>query len=520
MTFPGTFQKYLTALLLCLPMSGIWAQTEMSAFTATGRGGVATTFVTDYHAIGINPANLGKRKSFRDPRLTFGFMEMQATFTTEALNRRELANAIFRTGRTSFSFDEKAAAAEKLANTNLSLNVDLMLAGAAISLPGGHGLAFSIRDRQQLFARVNSNAAEILFLGANAGYFPDLLLSNGRVVPNPRFPGNQGVPPLTEVQRETLVQGLFSDSTQARFYADILDGTRVSASWFREYNLSYGKKIVETYDFALYAGAGVKILNGMMLVDLAASGGQLTQSNISVSPTFGLDFGDDTQVTNPTFRGTENASLFRQFVFPRPVGTGLGFDLGMTMVVKRHLTLGMAITNIGQLQWDGNVYQVNNGRLVQFEGTGLNNYNILATSEGAFQFAGELSPLRWEGSNQISTALPSIIRGGVSYEFFKTLHVGFDVMVPRNKIAGNLESTLWAIGADLHAYKMFRLSAGINAGGNNGARVNLPVGITYIARRGFYEAGVATRDLMTYLANIGQGSTLSFATGFLRFKIL
>ena len=50
----------LTAGLLALPAAA-WAQTELSNFTATGRGGVATTFATDYQAIGINPANLGRR---------------------------------------------------------------------------------------------------------------------------------------------------------------------------------------------------------------------------------------------------------------------------------------------------------------------------------------------------------------------------------------------------------------------------------------------------------------------------
>ena len=163
---------------------------ESTAFSATGRGGVSTTFATDYHTIGINPANLGFHKSFRDPKVTFGILEANTTFFAEAMNRRELLDAIFHSKEVQFSTEQKQAAAEQIANTALSLNTDVMLFGASLQLPHSQGIAFSVRDRIQLFAKINENAAEIAFNGATASYFPALLLSNGDVIPNPRHKAN------------------------------------------------------------------------------------------------------------------------------------------------------------------------------------------------------------------------------------------------------------------------------------------------------------------------------------------
>ena len=54
----------LLAAGLALPLAAR-AQNELSNFSATGRGGVINTFASDYQAIGINPANLGRNPNFR-----------------------------------------------------------------------------------------------------------------------------------------------------------------------------------------------------------------------------------------------------------------------------------------------------------------------------------------------------------------------------------------------------------------------------------------------------------------------
>ena len=52
------------AVALLAGQATAWAQTESSSFSVVSRGGVQNTFVHDYQAIGVNPANLGRSTSF------------------------------------------------------------------------------------------------------------------------------------------------------------------------------------------------------------------------------------------------------------------------------------------------------------------------------------------------------------------------------------------------------------------------------------------------------------------------
>lgn len=86
-------RKYFTLYVLLISASFVRAQEGSSSYSAVGRGGVATTFVTDYRAIGVNPANLGLNQSHRDPKITFGFFEINSTFFSGAFSRKQLFDA-------------------------------------------------------------------------------------------------------------------------------------------------------------------------------------------------------------------------------------------------------------------------------------------------------------------------------------------------------------------------------------------------------------------------------------------
>ncbi|MDB5236789.1 MAG: hypothetical protein JWR44_3782, partial [Hymenobacter sp.] len=68
---------------LALPATA-FAQNELSNFSATGRGGVINTFATDYQAIGINPANLGRSTNFR---VAFTIGEVGAGIGSQSLSK-------------------------------------------------------------------------------------------------------------------------------------------------------------------------------------------------------------------------------------------------------------------------------------------------------------------------------------------------------------------------------------------------------------------------------------------------
>jgi len=509
----------LLAILFLLVESG-YSQLESTAFSATGRGGVATTFATDYQTIGINPANLGFVKSFRDPFITFGFGEVNSTITAEPLTRDELFNAFFNPSTTNLSFAEKEEAAKRFANKSLAVNMDAMLFGVSIRLPKNIGIAFNVRDRVQLYTRLGDAASELAFLGSNASYFPFLQLSSGNIISNPRYenankanPDDPDVPNLTEDQQASVALGTFTTSAEASSSKDLLKGSRISASWYREFNFSVGTRLYDSYNFSIYAGVGYREIRGLMNIDMdvVASGDTAVFNENYLSLASGLVDFDQFSV--------RDGATFKDFLFPSGVAKGRAVDLGITMVIKRNLYIGMAITNWGQVKSADSTYAVGGANLIeQFSGGGFSNYNVVSSTENEFAIGGERSPIRWDSQEAKIVDLPSTLRLGASYEYLQTLHVGFDVIFPLNNVGGNLEAPLIAIGGEYRLNKLIKLSSGLNIGGNNGGKANIPLGVTYTAKRGSYEAGIATRDISTYFSG-AEGSTLSLATGFLRFKI-
>lgn len=503
----------MKSLLLsaCLLMAPAWllAQAERSVFTAVGRG-VATTFTTDYQTIGINPANLGFRKSFRDPKFTFGVMEANISMFSGTLNRRELVQAVFAPQNINLSQEEKAEAARRFTDTPFGFNFDAMLIGASIYVKKVGGFAFSINDRVQFFSRLNRTASEIVFLGNNASYFPFLLLSNGRAIPND--------PNLSPDVRERVVAG-FIDEQNAQTYGQVLDGSRFSSNWYREFNFAYGTRLIDEYNFSLHVGGGIRLLRGLALINLVAQDGQLIRNNISMSPTFNLNFGASVQNSNPSFVGLQdNVSDFRRVFAATPVGAGTAFDIGINMTIKRNFYLGIAATNIGSINWTGNAYNLADGKLREIQGSGIDTYNLLVTSQNNLQLAGERAALEWRGTNNIRQQLPGVLRIGASYEYFRTFHAGIDIIMPLTEAATNIERPIIALGGDYRLNRWLKISTGFNLDGYQKGKVNFPAGIAYTASRRFFEMGISTRDLVTFFAKPPGGSNVSFSVGFARFK--
>ena len=106
-------RKYFLLLFATVFSCFAFGQAEMSVFGATGRGGVATTFVTDYQSLGINPANLGLVDKY-DTKFSLGLAELGASVYSEALTRTEINNSILSRNPESLSTAEKQEAAREL----------------------------------------------------------------------------------------------------------------------------------------------------------------------------------------------------------------------------------------------------------------------------------------------------------------------------------------------------------------------------------------------------------------------
>jgi hypothetical protein len=481
----------IASLGLALIVSG---QIERSAFTSTGRG-IATTFVHDYQSIGINPANLAWANEY-NKRVTFGLVEGGATFYAEALERQEFRQSLVDFDE-SLTQEEKVAFARDFANSELSMDVDMQLLGISVDFNDRKwgAAAFSIRDRIHYNSNFNTEASEILFTGWNASYF-DLLRLDGPDGPIIENTGNLSADTLSRV-----VQGI---STSSDLASQIFNGSRLKSIWYREFNFSYGREVFSTENWMLGAGVGIKYLQGIAFLDIEVDPTSFNAIG-ATTPSFGINYGEAAS-SNPSSVNPDDNTL------PTAVGSGFGFDFGLNFQFKDKLRIGAALNDIGSVNWKGNVYEASDTLVFDIENDGFNSLNVLSEIEN---ISGEQGVFKQEGVSSTVIALPTNFRIGASYKVLKNLHVGADFFMSLNDAPGSFRRPVYGIGGDYSPFKWLRLSAGYLGGGNYAGRI--PLGITFIAGNGTWEAGVASRDLVTFLRP--EGATISASFGFLRFRV-
>jgi hypothetical protein len=469
------------------------AQIERSAFTSTGRG-VATTFVTDYHSIGINPANLARSSKY-EKKYALGFIEGGVTLYSEALSRKELRENIA-------GFDESITPAEKrafaanFANKDFAGNVDMQLLGFAIDFNDKNigGFAISVRDRIQYYSKFNVQASEILFTGWNALYFNQLQLDgdNGPIIENT---GNLSTDTLNRV-----VRGI---STNPDFINDLFNGSQMKNVWYREFNLAYGREIYGNDTWSLAGGIGLKYLQGISIIDIDVAKNDLRAIS-STSPSFGIDYGT-AAINNPS------AQAPNESVLPSSVGGGFGFDVGFNFLYKEKLKIGVALNDIGSVTYKGNVYQSKDTLVFDVRNDGVNSLNFISEAD---VFTGKDGLFKQEGVAKEVIQLPTNFRLGASYLISEKLELGADFYLSLNDAPGSFVSPVYGVGGDYQATKWLRLSFGVMGGGNYDLRI--PVGLTFVAGNGSWEAGLASSNLVTYLTS--NNATISASMGFLRFR--
>ena len=494
----------------------------MSVFSATGRAGVATTFVTDYQTIGINPANLGMGPEFEFTHFNLGISELAFSIYSRALSKKELWQSITDFDSETFTYQQKKEAARAFKDAPLAINVDVTPLAFSVYYPEVGGFAVSIRERVQWFSTFNELTSDILFLGRNSIYFDfldycaDSLCFSVLTIPN-----NPSVP---DTIREKVFRGFVDplNPDKPKLFSEIMDGSKLQMAWFREYNFSYGIQLIKSYtetsrakyattsfatsaNISLYAGIGLKYIQGFGLIDISAEDGEL-EAFSAITPRIDINYGD---------AGAKNPSSVEQDTnkfFPHPVGQGFGIDFGLNLRYREKLTVGFAITNIGAITWDGNVYTAEDTFLIDMESKGFDSYNIFAEAE---KISGKNGIFGWKGLEKKKVKLPTLIRAGVSYKIEEIAEIGLDMVISANKEAGSYEKAIFSIGGDLNPTRWLRLSTGFTFGGNYG--FNIPIGVRVVTgEEGRWEAGIASRDALTFFTQ--QGPTLSAGFGFLRFR--
>ncbi len=129
------------------------------------------------------------------------------------------------------------------------------------------------------------------------------------------------------------------------------------SSWTRAYELSYGRVFhtdPSSGILSVYAGIGVKYLNGFLYRDIrfSAAAAYADENGIfqgTYTATSRSASSDDIDISN-AFSGAE---VIRNVPFMHSVGKGASFDAGITMVLDPGIKVGVSVTDLGFINWNG-----------------------------------------------------------------------------------------------------------------------------------------------------------------------
>jgi hypothetical protein len=492
-------KKIFTILGLMAAFSS-QAQNEFIAYPATGKG-VSSTFVTDYHCLGINPANLGW-KAYEKKSVTMGSSEFGMSIYSESLAKQDLRDNIWGVVRSgsldSLTYDDKVKAAEGFAS-DFAFNWDYNMFGASYQNDKFGGIAFSIRSRATWSSSFDTQFSDLLFQGKFSNYFDTLQYFNGTDTVNIGNYENMGADSSANVISGT--------ASVPNSISEIVGDSYMRLSLNREFHLGYGRKLFgQDSTFALYAGVGFKYIQGIAMMNLTSNSSGYSLIS-AFSPGFDLDYGMVASGNPSTIAGQA------QTFWRSPVGQGFGVDFGVNVTMFKYLHIAASVTNIGSMTYTGNVYEGEDTLLVKYNSQGLQDLNIANSVPELLEESG-LFKLR--GVEETTIKLPGTMRLGASLDLGKIAQIGIDLVAPFDReIPGSVNGLAYGIGGELRlAGGKVQLMAGFTGGGGYGYQ--MPLGINFVLGGGAYEVGIASRDAVTFFTQ--NSPTVSAAFGFARVR--
>ena len=421
------------SILILLPgfSNLLLSQTRSGAFTVTGSG-YSSAVVSDYQCVGINPANLGWNAN--NHLVNLGLGEANLSVYSEPL-KRTLVNELF-SSSVQFTKEDKEMAVQDFTDTKLQFEGTVTGIGFSVqnSLLGGIG--FAVKERIMWDSYLNEHAADILFNGYHSAYFDTI---------------------VQDIQTGDSIGIAFDPESISRLF----ENTHLQMSWFREYNLSYGRRVFKTDKLSLFAGIGLKYLQGYSAFNYSYKNGVIKAFS-ALNPLFDVNY--------DTYSPSKIADNSYQ-----AIGKGYGVDLGVSALLFNKLRLALAITDLGSIKWDGNVYEGENAVLKDIETAGLDNYNIFSLDDNvAF---GNLKWGGWNGLESKTTQLPTNLRFGGAYLLLNKFEFGADLYIPFNDAPGSYDKAIVGLGTRISPIKWFRGSIGLVTGGETGT--NIPVGFSF-----------------------------------------
>lgn len=479
------------------------AQTQNVAYPAVGKG-VATTFVTDYHSLGVNSSALGWGTGYEGKKFTMGATEFGFGIYSDSMSSDKLKKLYkaFRSEMTgsetdSINWQQQADAASDYARAGVSMFVNYNWGGFAFQTQKFGGIAFNVRENYQWYSKLNEETTDIIFHGKLSTYFDSLtIVMNGdtSVIANSQ-----------NLSQDTLDNVILGSMAVPLNLSNITKGSEIRSVWNRYYNFGYGRKIFgKDSVFVVYGGIGGRYIQSMAMFNMVSDESGLYMYS-SITPDFNIDYGSIANLNPSNF--TDRSGLL-----PKVVGSGYGIDLSASVILFNKLKVAAAVNNIGQVTYTRNVYKINDTLFSNISLNGLSDYNVTQSVQQLLNDGGILS---LQGQEKYILKNAADFRFGASMEFGKVLSFGFDVVAPFNSDnPGSIVNPVYAFGGEVRPLKWLALSIGYFGGGIY--KSNIPVGVNFILRDGAYEFGVSSYDALTFFTK--NSNSISAAFGFARFR--
>ncbi|MBR9977364.1 MAG: hypothetical protein KFH87_04690 [Bacteroidetes bacterium] len=265
--------------------------------------------------------------------------------------------------------------------------------------------------------------------------------------------------------------------------------TRVSSSWTRDYALTVAREFRLVRNIPLLVGASVKVVHGYGY--------------------FGIDRFNSSFFTDPdTYEVSGSADMVAQYagsedwlmanndfhytLFPNPVGSGLGMDIGAHVKLNRYFSAGVSLVDLGSVQWNRRTYEISaNEDFLIDDVVGGEQVDELRS-----RLDGQERPI-----SSFSTPLPSaLIIGGLLTipdmpRLGRDWHVTVAYRQGFNDIAGNSSSPRLGLGTEIELLFNVAFRMGVNFGGIR--PVTFGAGVGFIADN--FKLDIGTMDITPHL---------------------
>jgi hypothetical protein len=265
--------------------------------------------------------------------------------------------------------------------------------------------------------------------------------------------------------------------------------TAVSSSWTRDYSLTVAQEFRLNRHIPLLIGASIKLVHGYGYFGI-----DRFNSNFTTDPETFVVSGTANMVSQ--YAGTKDwigaNNNFHYDLFPSPVGTGFGIDLGAHVQINRMISAGLSFVDLGSVTWDRGAYEISADEDFVIDDI---------TSDGQVD---EIKS-RLEGQEyavpSFSTPLPSavILSGVISFPDFpkknKYWHLTFTYRQGFNNLSGNSLRPRVGFGTEIELLYNVAFRFGANFGGIR--PVMFGAGVGFIADN--FKLDIGTMDITPHL---------------------